>query len=224
MLLSIVELWWAEAGKYNVLPLDDRLHERLIVARGGAKERTSYTYYPGTVRLPPQSQPHTRNRSYHITAEVEISADGKVEGPICALGGLGAGWSLYVKDRRLTYCMNCMGELYYVRSEKEVPVGKSVKLRFEFEKTGKERFGAGGVGRLYINDEKVGEGQIPRTVKFVYANYEGFDIGIDTGTPVTDEYKPGARFTGKIEKVKIDLFGERHIDPEAEIKAVMKSQ
>jgi len=117
-----------------------------------------------------------------------------------------------------------MGELYYVRSEKEVPAGKNVKLRFEFEKTGQEKFGAGGMGRLYINDEKVGEGQIPRTVKFMYANYEGFDIGIDTGTPVTDEYKPGARFTGKIEKVTIDLFGERHIHPEAEFKAVMKSQ
>jgi hypothetical protein len=214
----------AEAGKYNVLPLDDRLQERLIVARTGARERTSYTYYPGTVRLPPQSQPHTKNRSHHISAEVEIPDDGKVQGPICALGGLGAGWSLYIKDRKLTYCLNCMGELYYVRSEKDVPAGKNVKLRFEFEKTGMEKFGAGSIGKLYINDVQVGEAQIPRTIKFVYANYEGFDIGIDTGTAVTDEYKQGARFTGKIEKVMIDLFGERHKDPEAEIKAVMKSQ
>jgi hypothetical protein len=117
-----------------------------------------------------------------------------------------------------------MGELYYVRSTKEVPAGKNVKLRFEFEKTGQAKFGAGGISRLYINDDKVGEGQIPRTVKFMYANYEGFDIGIDTGTPVTDEYKPSARFTGKIKKVMIDLFGERHVDPEAETKAVLKSQ
>jgi arylsulfatase len=111
-----------------------------------------------------------------------------------------------------------------VRSEKEVPTGKNVKLRFEFEKTGKEKFGAGGIGRMYINDSKVGEGQIPRTVKFMYANYEGFDIGVDTGTPVTDEYKTGARFTGIIEKVVIDLSGERHIDPEAETKVALKSQ
>lgn len=207
-----------------MLPLDDRLQARLIISRGGTKERTSYTYYPGTVRLPPQSQPHTKNRSHNITALVEIPADGKVEGPICALGGLGAGWSLYIKDRRLTYCHNCMGELYYVRSTKDVPAGKNVKLRFEFEKTGQEKFGAGGIGRLYFNDEKVGEGKIPRTVKFMYAVYEGFDIGIDTGTPVTDEYKPGARFTSKIEKVMIDLFGERHIDHEAETKAILKSQ
>jgi len=99
-----------------------------------------------------------------------------------------------IKDRQLTYCLNCMGELSYVRSEKEVPTG-SVRLRFEFEKTGKEKFRAGGIGKLYINDEKVGEGQIPSTIKFIYANYEGFDIGIDTGTPVIDEYKPGVRFT-----------------------------
>jgi hypothetical protein len=117
-----------------------------------------------------------------------------------------------------------MGELYYVRSTKEVPAGKNLKLRFEFDKTGQEKFGAGGIGRLYINDDKVGEGHIPRTVKFMYANCEGFDIGIDTGTPVTDEYKPSARFTGKIEKVMIDLFGERHIDSEAETRAVLKSQ
>ena len=57
-------MWWAEAGKYNVLPLDDRLQERLMIARGGIKERTSYTYFPGTVRLPPQNQPHTKNRSH----------------------------------------------------------------------------------------------------------------------------------------------------------------
>jgi hypothetical protein len=54
-LRHLVEIWWAEAGKYNVLLLDDRLHARLITTRGATKERTSYTYYPGTVRLPPQS-------------------------------------------------------------------------------------------------------------------------------------------------------------------------
>jgi hypothetical protein len=101
------------------------VQERLT--RGGLKDQTSYTYYPGTVRLPPQSQPHTRNRSHRITAEVEIPADGKVESPICALGGLGAGWSMYIKDRIFIYCLNCMGEVYYVRSEKEVPAGKKCK-------------------------------------------------------------------------------------------------
>jgi hypothetical protein len=58
----------------------------------------------------------------------------------------------------------------------------------------------------------------------MYANYEGFDIGVHTGTPVSDETKSGERFTGKIKKVVIDLFGERHIDPVAEARVAMKRQ
>jgi hypothetical protein len=64
-----------------------------------------------------------------------------------------------------------------------------VNLRFEFEKTGKEKFGAGGIGGLYINNEKVGECQIPRRVKFRYSADECFDTGVDSGSPVTTEYK-----------------------------------
>ena len=63
--------------------------------------------------------------------------------------------------------------------QKKCPQEKIVKLRFDFEKTGKEEFGAGGISRLYINDEKAGKAEIPRTVKFMYAIYEGFHIGID---------------------------------------------
>ena len=107
---------------------------------------------------------------------------------------------------------------------KKVPAGGKIKLRFEFEKTGKEKFGAGGIGRLYMNNEKVGEAEIPQTVRFIYALDETFDIGRDTGTPVTDEYKTGAGFTGIIKKVVIDLAGERIIDPETEAKIVMKRQ
>jgi len=135
-----------------------------------------------------------------------------------------SGWSLYIKDKLLTYCYNYVSNRYYVRSKKEVPSGK-VNFRFEFEKTGKEKFGAGGIGRLYINDEQVAEAQIPQTVKFRYSADECFDIGRDTGSPVTDEYKAGAQFTGgNIEKVVVDLKGERHTDREAETKIAMKRQ
>ena len=76
----------------------------------------------------------------------------------------------------------------------------------------------------YINNEKVGEGEIPQTVRFTYALDETFDIGRDTGSPVTNAYKTGTAFTGTIKKVVIDLAGERHIDPETEDKIVMKRQ
>jgi arylsulfatase len=227
-LRQLVELWWAEAEKYNVLPLDDRFQQRLAERAMMDKEKTSFVFYPGTVRIPERRAPRTQNRSFSITAEVEIahgSDGGKAEGPICAIGGVSLGWSLYIKDRRLVYCYNYLHKRTYIRSTKEVPVGRKVKLRYEFEKTGQEKYGAGGIGRLYINDKKVGEGQIPHTSKFCYSFDEGFDIGRDSGSPVSEEYKAGALFTGgNIERVIIDLVGERYIDPEAEARIHMNRQ
>jgi arylsulfatase A-like enzyme len=221
-LRELVEMWWAEAGKYNVLPLDDRFQERAL-ARAVLEKKTSYTYYPGAVRIPEGSAPHTSNRSYTITAEVEIPSSG-AEGPICAIGGSSSGWSLYIKDRHLVYCYNRLSKRIYIRSTKEVPTGKKVKLRYQFEKTGQEKFGAGGIGRLYIDGEKVGEGQIPRTVKFRYSLDESFDIGLDSASAVSEEYKSRAEFTGRIEKVVIDLVDERLVDHEAEARIAMKRQ
>jgi hypothetical protein len=211
----LVEAWWAEAGKYNVLPLDDRLTER--AASNEQDEPKSYTFYHGAVRIPEGSAPHTKNRSHSITAEIEVPKEG-AEGPICAMGGHPAGWSLYIKDKKLTYCHNYAATAYYyVRSTKDVPVGK-VKLRFEFEKTGPEKFGAGGKGRLYMNGSKVGEGEIPRTVPFRYSADETFDVGCDAGSPVSEEYGPNARFTGTVHKVIIELGGERHRDRTVDAK------
>jgi arylsulfatase len=220
-LKQLVEMWWAEAGKYNVLPLDDRISIRLLARE--IKEQTSYTYYEGAVRIPQGSAPHTKNRSHRITAEIEIPVTG-AEGPVCVMGGASSGWSLYIKDRKLVYCYNYIHNCYFVRSEKEVPNRAKVKLGFEFEKTGQEKFGAGGKCRLYINDTKVGEGQIPRTVRYVYALNETFNIGVDAGTPVTDEYRRGTRFNGKIEKVVVELLGDLHVDRETDAKIAMKRQ
>jgi len=222
-LRQLVELWWAEAGKYNVLPLADQVPDML--PRSGT-ERTAYTYYPGTARIPEGSAPHTLNRSFAITAEVEIpAANGGAEGPICAIGGVTSGWSLYIKDRLLIYCYNFLNKRTYIRSTKEVPTGKKVTLRYQFEKNAQEKLGAGGIGRLYIDGNKVGEGQIQRTIKYRYSLDESFDIGRDSASPVSEEYKGGAQFTGgTIDKVVIDLEGERHVDPETDAGIVMKRQ
>jgi hypothetical protein len=124
----------------------------------------------------------------------------------------------------LVYRYNYVGERYYVRSTKEIPTGEKAKLRFEFEKTGPEKFGAGGIGRLYVDNDKVGEGEIPHTVKFIYSLDESSDIGRDTASPVTDEYKAGAQFTGTIKRVVVDLVGERPYDPQAETRVAMTRQ
>jgi arylsulfatase len=213
-LRQLVELWWVEAGKYNVLPLDERFAERQGAKGEEGKEKKSYTFYPGTVRIPESSAPDFKNRSHSVTAELEILKGG-AEGPICAIGGIGGGWSLYIKEMKLVYCYNDIGKYHYLRSTEDIPAGL-VKIGFEFEKTGKEKFGAGGIVRLLINEKKAGEIQIPRTARFLYSMGESFDIGCDSGTVVTPEYKPRTEFTGKIKKVKIDLAGEKIKDLEAE--------
>lgn len=101
----------------------------LVAREALKKEKTSYTYYPGTVRVPAASAPHVKNRSHSITAYVDIPAV-VPEGPICTIGGVGSGWSLYIKDEQLVYCYNNNGKLYYVRSTKKVPAGGKIKLRF----------------------------------------------------------------------------------------------
>jgi arylsulfatase len=217
-MLELVSLWWAEAGRYNVLPLDDRFQERLLGRAGLAAARTTFTFFPGAVRIPEPSAPDTKNRSWELTAEVEIPR-GDVQGPIVAMGGDTNGWSLYVKDGRPTFCYNLIARHFtYVRGKDALKPGAHT-IRFEFQKTGKEQYGAGGIARLFVDGKKVGEGTIPRTAAFGYSLDETFDIGCDKGAPVTDEYRPLASFTGKIVRVTVDLRPDFARDVQRESEA-----
>ncbi|HEX3473758.1 MAG TPA: arylsulfatase [Kofleriaceae bacterium] len=203
-MIELVGLWWAEAGRYNVLPLDDRFQERLL-ARGGLVSRTKYTFYPGATRIPESAAPATTNRSWSVDVEIEIPDQG-ARGPIVVMGGDTNGWSLYLdSEGKPTFCYNLANvELTYIRGSKALASGRHV-VRYEFEKRGKEPFGAGGIGRLFVGGRKVAEGEIPRTTAFGYSLDETFDVGCDKGSPVTPEYRPLASFTGKIVKVDVDL-------------------
>jgi hypothetical protein len=216
-LIELVGMWWAEAGRYNVLPLDDRFNERMLGRGGLYSARSQLTFYPGAVRIPESNAPETKNRSWSMTAQVEIP-NGGAEGPICVMGGETNGWSLYLKEGKAVFCYNLAGsQLTYCRSSNALAPGRHT-IRFDFEKTGKEQFGAGGVGRLYVDDTQVAEGQIPRTAAFGYSLDETFDVGCDKGGPVTEEYKPLAAFTGKIIKIDFDLKPDFHHDPDQHAK------
>jgi hypothetical protein len=91
-------------------------------------------------------------------------------------------------------------------------------IRYEFEKTGKEVAGAGGIGRLFVDGKKIAEGRIPRTAAYGYSLDETFDIGRDKGSPVTDEYKARAAFNGKIVKIDFDLRPDLTHDEKAHVE------
>ena len=221
-LIDLVGMWWAEAGKYNVLPLDDRFNERLLGRGDLYASREQLTFYRGAVRIPETNAPDTKNRSWAMTAHVEIP-DGGAEGPICVMGGDTNGWSLYLKDGKVTYCYNlAASQLTYIRSAEALAKGAHT-IKYEFEKTGKEESGAGGVGRLYVDDKKVGEAKIPRTAAYGYSLDETFDVGCDKGSPVTHEYKPLAEFTGRIVKIDFDLSADLTFDAEKHKEARAKA-
>jgi arylsulfatase A-like enzyme len=208
-LRRLQDLFWVEAAKYNVLPIDDRVALRVnpLTRPTVTAGRSKFTYYPGMVRLPELSAPNMKNRSYSITAEAVIPEAG-AEGMLLTQGGRFGGHGLFVQDRKLVYVYNVAGAyVYTIRSDENVPPGE-VTLRFELVRS-VALPGAGGIGRLFINGKKAGEGKIARTVLNRFSLDEGLDVGEDTGTPVCESYQVPFKFTGTLKHVTIELGDNR---------------
>jgi arylsulfatase A-like enzyme len=200
MLREMKERWWSEAGRYNVLPLDDRGFIRSLEQPALNRPRTIVAYYPGMPAVPRGNMLNFRGRSYTITADVEIPSGG-AEGVLLALGGRFGGLSFFLQQNRLSYAYNWVGlERYTVTSTEAVPAG-SVKLRVEFTSAGPNS----GVATLFIDGKRVGEGKIARLVPLTFGLSEGLTVGRDPSTPVTESYQSPFEFTGKIKKVVMEL-------------------
>lgn len=223
-LQEMIARWWAEAGRYNVLPLDGRGQERLGERKPQiAEEREHYTYYPGGQPIPEAVAVDVKNRSHTITAEVEIPDDG-AEGVLIAMGSRFGGFSLFIKDRRLHYVHNYVGiQEYRITSTEEVPSGLTT-LRYVFDYDGGPP-GSGGTGKLYFNGRQVGEGRIERTVPITLSLAgEGLCCGWDSGEPVSSEYESPFRFTGRIRRVIVDVSGVPPRDLAAEMDVALARQ
>src|SRR5262245_56486992 len=207
-LKELQALFLKEAVKFTVLPLDDRMLERINAELAGRPDlmagRTSLTVYGGMKGMSENVFINVKNRSHTITAELEIPESG-ANGVLLAQGGRFGGWSLYVKDGKATYTYNWVGtKRFSVNAPDRLPAGK-VTLRFEFAYDG-GGFGKGGKGTLLVNGKQIAEGQIENTNGFVFSADETADVGVDEATNVTDDYKErDNKFTGKIRKVTIAL-------------------
>jgi arylsulfatase A-like enzyme len=196
--------FWLEAEKYQVLPLDDRLSERVDPALRPSliAGRTSFTYYPG-LHVAESSAAPTANRSFTITADISVPESG-ADGVLVAVGGIVGGYTLYIKDGRPAYEYNLFTQnRYRVTSSEAVPPGPSV-VRMEFRSDG-GGIGKGGTVSLFINHKKVGEARIERTAWGRFSADETFDVGSDVGSPVSNAYQSPNRFHGVINKVVIDI-------------------
>ena len=229
-LIEMIGRWYAEAGKYNVFPIDARGVMRLADERPAiAQERSSYVYRPNTQAVPSLAAAKVLNRPHSITADVVIPAGG-AEGVILSHGGNDGGYSLYLKDGKLKYVHNFVAlEFLEVESADAVPEGHH-ELRFEFEPTGPPDIAAGkgapGRAQLYIDGTLVGNAEFEYTTPLVFGIAGGaVACGVDGPSPVVPyDYAPPNAFTGTINTVTIDVSGELIEDDEATMRRLMAHQ
>lgn len=201
---ELVKLFFAEAAKYDVLPLDDRKTARLNVENRPSLTagRTTFTY-PNQLRLPEGAAPDLKHRSHTITAKVVIPEPG-AEGMLLTQGGRFAGYGLYVKDGRLVYHYNLAGvERFTIESEGRIPTGE-VTLKAVYVTDADEAF-AGATVTLFANGEQLAQGRVEKSIPNRVTLDETFDVGFDTGTPVAEGYDMPFDFTGKLNAVTIQL-------------------
>ena len=198
-------LFYSEAGKYNVLPLDNRKSERMDVSKRPSLTygRTTFSYNSPVKRITEGAAPDLKNRSFTITADVVVS-NAIPNGVLGTQGGFFGGWALYVKDGKPTYCYNYVSLTNTVVSANEpLPQGTNhIALDFAYDGNG---IGLGGWATLSVNGSQVGRVHVPATAGYRISFDETFDVGQDTGTPVNDDYQVPAAFTDGLTQFTITL-------------------
>ena len=199
---ELKEAWEAEAWKYNVFPLYDDLGARFSnVAKIYAPKRKEFVFYPpGAVRISEPYSPPVKNKNHSLTAYAEIPSGG-ASGVLVAAGGLYGGYTLYVKDNRLVYDYNAYNEdRFTIRSSTTLPEGE-VELKAVYDVNEDKT----AVVTLFVNGEQVGQGTVNRTHPGQYSLSETFDVGEDTGTPVSMNYSRDNKFTGNLDRLVVNL-------------------
>jgi arylsulfatase len=226
-LIEMIAIWYAEAGKYNVLPIDARGVARLADERPQlAPPRDLYVYYPRTSVVSNKIAPRILNRPHSITATVDI-ANG-AEGVLVAQGSSSGGYALYVKDHKLHYAYNFLGvQHFHVATDATIGDGKH-ELRVELEPTGPADLAHGkgtpARAQLYIDGKLAGEGNLPVTIPLDIGITDGLSCGRDEGSAVTTDYQAPFAFTGQLEKIVVDVSGELIEDKDAQMRSVMAHQ
>lgn len=206
-LRQLQDMWWVEAARYNVIPIDWRGVIRMNAEAMGRPSliagRTKMTYYPGTIGLPDAASPPMCNKSWTITADIEL-ANGDESGMIVTHGGLEGGYGLYLKGGVPTFVYNFLSiDRPTFTAKGALPKGKT-KLVVDFAYDG-GGMGKGGKITMTANGKTIAEGGLERTIPITFSLGEGLDIGMDVGSPIDFTYDLPFAFTGKIDKVEIEL-------------------
>ncbi|HRD61558.1 MAG TPA: arylsulfatase [Nocardioides sp.] len=228
-LAQLQRLWLIEAAKYRVLPLDDRSGERLnpdLAGRPTLIRGNTQLFFSGMGRLSENSVVSIKNKSFSVTAEVDVP-EGGVEGVLIAQGGRFGGWAFYVRDGRPKFVYNVLGiHEFATHAETAVPAGvHQVRVEFAYDGGGLAK---GGDVTLYLDGEPIGTGRVEATQPLIFSADETTDIGYESGTTVTSDYTAAtSRFTGKLNWVQLDAGVDDHdhfVDPDERFRVAMARQ
>ncbi|MGB5373646.1 MAG: arylsulfatase [Polyangiales bacterium] len=201
-LAELQQLFDEQAEKYNVYPLYDDMIARISKQQDRLfKGMTEFTFYaPGATRIAEKASPPIKGRSHAI--ETVMNVTGKERGVIVACGGFTGGYTMFIKNRRVYYDYNFLDGVHYVIKSPPLKKGKT-KVSFKFTHAGN----FAGTGELFINDEKVGEVDMPQTHNATFSLSEPFDVGVDNGTPVSTLYRDHFPYQGgELDKVTFRLL------------------
>lgn len=219
---ELVVLWWEEARRNQVLPLDNRVLWTLAHPKPDHRRpRDRFRYFPGGAPVPEQVAANVRNRSHAATVDVSIPSGVVPEGVLLALGCALGGWSFHVFEGRLRYVHNLYGkEHHIVTAEDPLPSGDH-SVSFEFHKDE----GLGGDVRLACDGETVAQGTLPR---FTPSGFNGVGVGLtcgyEWGPAVGPGYQAPYRFNGLITHAMVETTGPIVRDQLAELAAILAEQ
>ncbi|HEY2872026.1 MAG TPA: arylsulfatase [Reyranella sp.] len=211
-LKAMIEEWWRQAGAHQVLPLDDRFQARFADnAKRFHGPRKRFVFHAGMGHVPTDVAPDVRSRTYTIEADARVEAGS--EGVLIAHGDMTCGYSLYIKDGRLTYDMNVGGAHHVIASDRPVPEGnRRLGLRMR-------RSNGRNVATLLIDGEAAG-GFDEQLGFIAFISWSGLDIGRDRGSPVS-HYEAPFEFTGKLRKVTVLMDDDQVLDAKAAADATL---
>jgi len=205
-LKELQAIFMKEAIRNHVLPIDDRRSERFDPRIAGRPDlmggRKSLTVYPGMTGMMENAFINVKGVAHTVTAEVELK-DANTQGVIIAQAGYFGGWALYMKDGKVHHECNWFAlERTNIAGTTTLSPGKYT-IVYEFVPD-TDKPGAGGKSILSVNGVRVAEGHIPKTQPFFFSGDEGADVGRDSETNVSTDYKQGDNaFTGKNVKVTV---------------------
>lgn len=201
-LAEMQQLWWTQAGLFNVLPLDDRGIELFSQRRpvpGGPPR--AHRFLPNTPHIDRFAIPDLRNRSYRIHAAIERDSTDQA-GVLVACGARTGGYTLFVQDNRPVYEYVFLGRPTRVTADRELPAG-ACRVSLSFAKTAEHR----GTATLLIDDTPVGQAEL-ELMPWRQSLF-GMDIGRDTGSSVSEAYTAPFAFSGRLIDVRFEMDDDR---------------